>query len=505
MRLLALVAVPAAAALVAIVVPVAPARLTILLAIAAAHLVTVISLWVAPSAPALGEWIAADALGLVVLTVVSALFLVVASYAIGYLRRGRPRGGRAFVSCLLAFLATASLVSTSHHLALLWVGMEGTTLAVAPLIFHRHDRRSLEAVWKYLVLSSVGIALALLGVFLLATAQPTGAGRPLLLGDLVANARALDGAWLRAAFVFLLVGFGTKMGLAPLHTWKPDTYGEAPSLVAGLMAGGLTSCAFLGVARITQVIAGAGLADFARPLLLAFGLASLIVAAVFMIAQRDARRLLGYSSVEHMGLLVLGLGLGGLGPYGAVLHLVNNALAKGLLFLAVGNVVLVTGSATVAPDGRGLLHRLPATGTLLLVGLFAVTGSPPFGLFVSEFTILSAAVGQGHPWVAALIVILLVIIFVGIARLILALCFGEVGITEGARGVSGRAGNHHASPAGGIAPASASAANGRGESMWLVAGPAALAVIVLALGLYIPAGLHRALGAAAASLGGGVP
>src|SRR5438552_12653390 len=129
---------------------------------------------------------------------------------------------------MLGFLAAATVVALSHHFALLWIGMEATTLSVAPLIYHRHDRRSLEAVWKYLMLSSVAIAFALLGIFLLATAQPSGAagGRPLVIDDLLTHAAALDATWLRAAFVFLLVGFGTKMGLAPLHAWKPDTYGE---------------------------------------------------------------------------------------------------------------------------------------------------------------------------------------------------------------------------------------------------------------------------------------
>src|SRR6266568_7867914 len=253
MLLLALVFLPALGALGAYAHRVVAYRTAWLVSVAALHLVLVGDAWIDPPPSVLNGWLALDALGLVVLTTVSGLFAVVAVYAVGYLRRENPRGGRAFVSCLLAFLASASLVSVSHHLALLWVGMEATTLAFAPLIFHRHDRRSLEAVWKYLVISSVGIALALLGVFFLATAQ-AGApgGRPLVLEDLLGDAARLHPVWLKAAFVFLLVGFGTKMGLAPMHTWKPDAYGEAPGLVAGLMAGALTSCAFLGVARCTQ-------------------------------------------------------------------------------------------------------------------------------------------------------------------------------------------------------------------------------------------------------------
>ena len=479
MRLLALCLLPLLTALFAFGAPLARTsrfRLVALVSVAAAHFAIVISLWLQPALPALSGWLAADALGLVVLTLTSAVFLVTALYAVGYLQRVRPRGGRMFVSGLLAFLGTASLVALSHHLAMLWVGMEATTLALAPLVFHRHDRRSLEAVWKYLVISSVGIALALLGIFFLATAQAGVAGRPLVIADLVANATQLHPAWVRAAFLFLLVGFGTKMGLAPMHTWKPDTYGEAPSLVGGLMAGALTSLAFLGVARITQVGMAAGLGSFMQPILLGFGLLSLAVAALFIVGQSDVKRLLAYSSVEHMGLLVLGLGLGGIGSYGTVLHVLNNGLAKSWLFLVVGNVVLASGTSLAAAN-RGLLRSLPVSGTLLVLGLFAVTGSPPFGLFISEFTILRAAFATGHPWIAAATLVLLAVIFVGMAALILDMALG--------------------SPPQSVAPVR--------ESRWLVIGPAVLAAAVLVLGIYIPTPLHDVLARAALALGGSVP
>lgn len=474
MRLLALLLVPLVAAAAAYIHRSAGFRNAWLVTAAAAHLALVGSLWMRPSAAVFGDWLALDALGLVVLSVVTILFAVVAVYAVGYLRTESPRGGRAFVSCLLAFLASTSLVALSHHLALLWVGMETTTLALAPLVFHRHDRRSLEAVWKYLVLSSVGIALALFGTFFLAAAQAEG--RPLLVEDLVLTAGTIHPSLLRAAFVFLLVGFGTKMGLAPLHAWKPDTYGEAPSLVAALMAGALTSCAFLGLARIAQVMSAAGQTAFMQPLLLAFGLFSLVVAAAFMIGQTDLKRLLAYSSVEHMGLLVLGLGLGGSGAYGTVLHVLNNGLTKGLMFLTVGNIVLVTGTSHV-PSMRGVLRRTPASGVLLLVGLFAVTGSPPFGPFVSEFTILGAAIGQGHPWVGGITVLLLAVIFVGMARPILDVLYGE---PEG------------------------TAADPRAGGLRL-AGPVVLTLLVLLLGVYLPIDLRDVLARATVSLGGVVP
>ncbi len=481
MRLIGICALPLLAALAVLGLPVFRGRrvpVGVMAVLALTHLVLVMTLWAVPEPPppALGGWLAADSLGLIVLTLVSVLFLVTVVYTVGYLRSEKPRSGRVFAGCLLAFLGAASVVSLAHHLAMLWVGMEATTLSVAPLIFLRRDRRALEATWKYLVISSVGIALALLGTFFLASAQVDIAGRPLVLPDLIEHAHELHPAWLRAAFLFLLVGFGTKMGLAPMHTWKPDVYGEAPSLVSGLMAGALTSCAFLGVARVTEVVMAAGLGPFAQPVLIGFGLLSLAVAAVFIIGQSDVKRLLAYSSVEHMGLLVLGLGLGGVGAYGSMLHLVNNGLSKGWVFLVTGNIVLATGSATAAGN-RGLVRTLPVSAGLLVLGLFALTGSPPFGLFMSEFTILRAAIDAGHPWIAAVMLLMLAIIFVGMAALVLGIALGE--------------------PERGTVPVR--------ESPWLVMGPVALAAIVLMLGVYIPGPLQDILGRAAAALGGTAP
>jgi hydrogenase-4 component F len=201
-----------------------------------------------------------------------------------------------------------------------------------------------------------------------------------------------------------------------------------------------------------------------------------VVAAAFVLGQSDVKRLLAYSSIEHMGLLVLGLGFGGVGAYGTVLHLVNNALAKGLLFLAVGNVVLATGTSLVV-EIKGLQRALPASGALLVVGLLAATGSPPFGSFVSEFTILRSAVASGHVVLALVIAGLIVLIFAGMGRSLLRVFHGEPGRTVAAGA----------------------------EDVWLLAGPAVLAGAVLMLGLYIPEPLGRALSGAAAALGGVSP
>jgi hydrogenase-4 component F len=369
-------------------------------------------------------WISLDAPGALVLGVLAVLFGLCAFYAVGYLGHRRERSNRVFCACLLAFLGLTNLVAWSRHLALLWVSLEATTLAAAPLIYFNRNRRSIEATWKYLLVCSVGIALALLGSFFLAYAALHGGLAPsLLLGDLLAGAPRLSKPWLHAAFVLLLVGYGTKMGLAPLHTWKPDAYGEAPGVVGALLAGGMTSCAFLAVLRAFQVCAAAGEADYARPLLVALGLFSMGAAAAFVVRQKDIKRLLAYSSVEHMGVLVLGLGLGGAAATGALFHLGNNALAKGLLFLCAGNIHRAYGgrtTETVAGAGR----RLPLSGGLFLLGLLAATGSPPFAPFQSLFAVGAAAVEGGRPWVAGFFGFFLLVVFTGMGATVLAVVQG---------------------------------------------------------------------------------
>ena len=278
---------PIAAALTLLRIP-DRARLQILRVAAFGHLALALALWMRPFGALFGGYVSLDAVGLLVLSPTSALFAGVSVYLGGYLARAERRSHRVFIAALLVLEGALTLACASQHLGLFWVALETSTLVSAPLIYFHHTGRALEATWKYLIVGSVGIALALLGTFLLAAAQSAqpGTGRPLILDDLVAAAPLLHAGWLKAACVFLLVGFGTKMGLVPLHTWKPDTYGEAPSLVAGLMAGALTACAFLALTRMMQVVVAAGLVDFLSPLLLTFGLGSIGVAALFIIGPR---------------------------------------------------------------------------------------------------------------------------------------------------------------------------------------------------------------------------
>jgi hydrogenase-4 component F len=243
-----------------------------------------------------GAWLGLDALSRLVLLLTSLLYFGCALYAADYLNLRRDRGNRVMVPCLLVFLSTMTLAIVSRHLGVLWVGVETTTIASAPLIYYNRNRLSIEATWTYLLLGSVGIALAMVGLLFVGYAA-LGSGIPvsLQLDKLLVDGPNLARPWLHAGFVFLLVGFGTKMGLAPLHSWKPDAYGEAPAMVGALLAGGLTSVAFLAILRGVQIMGAAGDLAMARQALLGLGLLSLLLAAVFMVRQPDIKRMLADS------------------------------------------------------------------------------------------------------------------------------------------------------------------------------------------------------------------
>ncbi len=393
--------------------------------VAVLHLVLTIAALAYPRPPS-KEWLQLDPPGRLVLLLVSMLFAVLSVYAVGYLRARAQRPNRIFCACLLAFLGMMTFIVWSQHLGLMWVAIETSTLCSAPLLYFNRNARSLEATWKYLIVGSVGIALALLGsLFLGYAAVQAGSDPSLVFDDLVRNAPEFSKVWLHAAFVLLAVGYGTKMGLAPMHSWKPDAYGEAPGLVGALLAGAMTSCAFLALLRVYRVLASAGEADYAGNILVILGLFSIALAAVFLVRQRDFKRMLAYSSVEHMGILALGLGLGGAGIYAALLHMVNNAVIKGVMFLSAGNIHRAYASKYTT-DVTGAMRRLPWSGGLFLVGFIAVTGSPPFASFVSEFAVLGAAMEQHRYVVATSMMVLLLVIFFGMGATVLGIVQGEV-------------------------------------------------------------------------------
>ena len=415
----ALILLPLAMAAVAYALPSNRWRPWLLPVASAGHLVLVLAALQRPLPSALGNWLVLDPLGKVFLPFTSVLFFLCLSYTAHYLSSGHERSNRVFCACVLSSLSMISLVILSHHLGLTWVAMEATTLAMAPNIYFYHTSRALEATWKYLLICSVGIALALLGTFFLAySTLHAGLDSTLLFDDLVQEAPQLSHAWLQAGFVLILVGYGTKMGLAPMHAWLPDAHGEAPAPVSALLSGALLPCAFLAILRVFHICAAAGEARVTREITITVGLLSMGFAAVFTSRQRDLKRLLAYSSVEHMGILIFGIGVGGLATFGALLHVINNGLTKVALFLSAGNIQHAFGSK-FSQDVRGAIRRLPLTGPLFLAGFFAITGSPPFGPFLSEFTIVDASLSAGQ-WVpTALFLLFLLVVFVGMGSTIL--------------------------------------------------------------------------------------
>lgn len=422
--MLLLILIPLAAALIAIAVPDNKMRPWLLPLTAAIHLSLVA--WLLPQGDQwlLSRWLAIDPLSRLFLGVVSLVFFLCSLYAPAYLRARDKRPNRVLCACLLLALSMMSLVTMSHHLGLMWIAMEATTLVTAPCIYFNHNQRSLEATWKYLLIGSVGIALALLGSFFLAYSMiEAGSDSTLLFDELIEHSHKLSMPWLHASFVLLVVGYGTKMGLAPMHTWKPDAYGEAPGMIGALLAGGLTTCAFLCILRFFHVAHIAHDDAYAQRILLFFGLLSMGTAAVFMARQKDIKRCLAYSSVEHMGMLAFGIGIGGSAIAGSLLHVLHNGICKVGLFMAVGNIHRAYGSKST-DEVRGVLRRLPITGALLLIGFFAITGSPLFGPFVSEFQMVSGAFATGQVWAGLAFLLLLFIVFVGMGNTLINCSLG---------------------------------------------------------------------------------
>ncbi|MBN1972024.1 MAG: hypothetical protein JW787_00175 [Sedimentisphaerales bacterium] len=487
----ALLLIPAIAAVLSLIIRKDLLRRLILILASVSHTVITVIAWNVETKSLMGGWIDLDKPGLLFLTITSILFSACSFYAFWYLavESGKRKQDfeeglfftnepeAIFCSCLMAFLATMTLVTVSQHLGLMWVALEATTLASAPLIyFHRHHR-SLEATWKYLLICSVGIALALLGNFfmVIAASVPEVSDKSMILSSMIEQAKLLNVPWLKAAFLLFLVGYGTKMGLAPLHTWLPDAHSEAPSVVSALLSGALLNCAFLGILRSFQVCSAAGLGQFCRELLVLFGLLSMAWAAIFILGQSDYKRMLAYSSVEHIGILALGIGIGAGATFGAMLHAVNHSLTKAMLFMTAGNILAVYKTKNTK-SVSGIMTVLPVTGILWIAGFLAITGMPPFGIFLSEFTIVKSMFEQGKAGIAILFLAVLALIFIGMANVFINMAHGKksdsVNVSD------------------------------RRESVISVFPPIALGFLTLITGLYIPPVLNNLLHDVAVIMGG---
>lgn len=368
-----------------------------------------------------GEWVRVDALSAWMVAAIAAAVWPVLTYVAG---RPVERGDiRAFDSWLLALIAAMYLVVVTGNLGLMWVAVEATTLSSTLLVAQHGNRAALEAAWKYVLICSVGIIFALLGTMLFYYAGTLAGSHALDWTSLARAGRQMDPGLARMAFIFVLIGYGTKAGLAPLHSWLPDAHSQAPAPVSALLSGILLACATYAVSRFLTVTRLAGSSAFAQTTLIALGLLSLLVAAAFLVVQRDMKRLLAYSSVEHTGVIFVALGFGGLaGVSAALLHLLNHALAKPALFLVAGELGEAYGTRQIGRI-RGIMARLPRLGALFLALLAAVAGLPPFGLFLSEWMVLKSGMPLG--WVGpSLVSALLAVAFAGLMYHAARMLFG---------------------------------------------------------------------------------
>ncbi|WP_088228338.1 hydrogenase 4 subunit F [Desulfosporosinus sp. FKB] len=383
-----------------------------------------------------GGFFYVDALSMIVLDIVLIIGFMAAIFTPGYLEAEikhdkirRERLGL-YYSLMYTFIFTMVLALTVKNMGLMWIAIEATTLSSAFLVGFYNDKHALEAAWKYVILCSVGIAIALLGIILLhlSSAGVLNSSSFLDWTALYAKAASLKSSVLRLAFIFILIGFGTKAGLAPMHNWLPDAHSQAPSPISALLSGVLLNTALYGIIRAAVIVNhNQGSSTFTGRLLIGIGILSIATAAVFILTQKDYKRLLAYSSIEHMGIIVVAMGLySPLSVFGGLMHMINHSLTKSMLFFSSGNILQKYDTKQISKL-KGVLKIMPVTGTVFLLGLFAIAGTPPFSVFASEFSIVVAVFNGPYKWVGVIFVLLLAAVFAGIAVTLLKIFYGEPG------------------------------------------------------------------------------
>jgi hydrogenase-4 component F len=350
-----------------------------------------------------------------------------------YMRVEQERGKlssaqlRLYHSMYQMFMFTMLLALLTNNVGILWVAMEAATLATVLLVSLYRTPASIEAAWKYFILCGVGIAQALFGTILvyLAAEKVLGAGGSSLLWTHLHAVRSqLEPNVLSIAFVFLLVGYGTKVGLVPLHNWLPDAHAEGPTPISAVLSGLLLNVALYAVVRNKILVDGALASHLAGNLMMGFGLLSVVVAAFFLSRQRDVKRLFAYSSIEHMGIVTFAFGMGGpVATFAGLLHMTAHSLTKSAIFFAVGHAAQKTGTQLIEHI-RGLINTSPAVGWGLMIGALAILGVPPFGVFASEFLILTTAM-RDHPWATPILLAALGVAFASIFGKVQSMVFGE--------------------------------------------------------------------------------
>jgi hydrogenase-4 component F len=421
---------------------------------------------------AFGGWLRLDSLGAVFLVATGLLYAAAAVFSIGYLGVDERRPGfaafaRRYFALMNLFCWTMVLVPLAGDFGSLWVAVELTTIISALLVAIDRTDAALEASWKYVLIASSGLGIALLAIIVLYAAATGTLGEAFLprFGRFLGAAHALSPDAVRLSFLLAVIGFGTKVGFVPTHTWLPDAHSEAPAPASALLSGSLLAGALYAVLRFYQVTVATGERAFANHVLIVFGTVSLVAAALFVLRQANFKRLLAYSSIEHMGLIALGVGFGApLAVAGALLHVITHASAKGLAFLGSGS--LLRRYDTKEVEGiTGAASAMPWTGPMFLAAALALSGLPLSGVFRSEFQIVSGAFAQSQYLGVALLIVFVNVAFFGV-------------VWHAGRMV--------------LTPARAGAPVGE-ASAWMVGGMLVCLVVVVALGVHLPAQLSDLL------------
>ncbi len=419
MRLVLMLIAPVVAILIALLSRGARAAEWSNLAASIVVFASVVSLPFVPAAPhyfAAG-YLFLDGLGAWVLLCVASVYLLSSFYAIGYMRLEREGDTHlpVFYALFAGFALTMLVAPLVNNLGVYWIAIELTTLVSTFLVGFERRAESMEAAWKYIIIVSAGISLALLGTTMLywGGSLVLGPTYDLTWQTLASVAPRMNPVLLRLGFLLILIGYGVKTGLAPMHAWLPDAHSEGPAPVSAMLSGALLNTAMLGIVRTLAATDAAHAGALPHGALVALGALSLLIAALFIVRQRGVKRLMAYSSVEHMGVIALGFGFGGVfGIAGALYHMFNHSLNKSLMFFGAGNAMRRYGTTDIDKI-RGVLGQFPVSGLLWLAGAVAITGAPPFGLFLSEFSILRAGWQGDHAWAAILMLVLLIVIFIG--------------------------------------------------------------------------------------------
>ncbi len=362
-----------------------------------------------------------DKIGLFAFLITAVIYLFVALYSLGDPPKRTLKAHRLYSIFLMLFIAAMNAAFMARDLSLIWIFVEATTIFSALLISIENNQKTIAAAWKYLFICSVGIALAFVGILLFVLAQPADA----TLKFEMVNAAVLSPFWLKLSFVFVLIGFGTKIGLAPMHFWLPDAYTHAPSPISALLSGALMNAALLPLLRMEKIMQLARLGHIAQDMYLIMGFLSVFVAAVFMMKTTDFKRILAFSSIENKGLIMIAFGLGGSAIGAGYMHILGHSLIKAALFLVGGNIVSLYGTSDSCQIG-GLLSKNRNTAWIWLIGIFLILGFPPSPIFISKFFIFAALLGKSYLIPFFALIILLAFIAYRMTSLSLTLCAGEL-------------------------------------------------------------------------------